>query len=161
MVVVAIDGPSGAGKTTLAEAVASDLDCPVVHVEDLYPGWDGLAEGVRLLHDLVLEPLSRGKVARYPVWDWRASAWGDSRAVAPVPLLVVEGCGASAGPAGDLAAVRVWVDAPADLRKQRGLARDGEAYAPFWEGWAAQERAMFSADGTRGRADLVVSTQAD
>ena len=65
MVVVAIDGPSGAGKTTLADAVATDLDCPVVRVEDLYPGWDGLAEGVRLLVEQVLEPLCRGEVARY------------------------------------------------------------------------------------------------
>ncbi len=156
MVVVALDGPSGAGKTTLADAVASDLGCPVVRLEDLYPGWDGLAEGVRLLHERVLEPLSRGEVARYRAWDWLASAWGQERTVAPVPLLVVEGCGASAGPAGELAAVRVWLDAPSDVRRQRGLARDGETYAPWWDSWAAQERALFDADGTRARADLVL-----
>lgn len=159
--VVAIDGPSGAGKTTLADAVASDLDCPVVRVEDLYPGWEGLADGVRFLHDLVLVPLSRGTDAHHPTWDWHASRWGGSRRVAPVPLLVVEGCGATVGPAGDLAAVRVWVDAPTDLRRRRGLARDGETYAPWWDTWAAQERALFTADRTRERADLVVSTDLD
>ncbi len=158
MVVVAIDGPSGAGKTTLADAVATDLDCPVVRVEDLYPGWDGLAEGVRLLSECVLEPLSRGEVARYRAWDWVASAWGAERVVAPVPMLVVEGCGASVGAAGEFAALRVWVEAPTDLRRERGLARDGETYAPWWETWAAQERALFTSDRTRERADLVVST---
>ncbi|MDO5534500.1 MAG: hypothetical protein Q4F65_07605, partial [Propionibacteriaceae bacterium] len=158
VVVVALDGPSGAGKTTLADAVAADLDCPIVRVEDLYPGWDGLAEGVRLLVDLVLEPLAAGEVARYRAWDWHAGDWGPQRRVDPVPLLVVEGCGASVGRAGEFAAVRVWVDAPTDLRRQRGLARDGETYAPWWEQWAAQERALFTADRTREKADLVVST---
>ena len=161
MVVVAIDGPSGAGKTTLADAVATDLDCLVVRVEDLYPGWDGLAEGVRLLVEQVLEPLCRGEVARYRAWDWLASAWDGWRTVAPVPVLVVEGCGATVGRAGELAAVRVWVDAPTDVRKQRGLARDGEAYAPWWDRWAQQERALFGADRTRAKADLVVSTDLD
>ena len=161
MVVVAIDGPSGAGKTTLADAVATDLDCPVVRVEDLYPGWDGLAEGVRLLVEQVLEPLCRGEVARYRALDWLASAWDGWRTVAPVPVLVVAGCGATVGRAGELAAVRVWVDAPTDVRKQRGLARDGEAYAPWWDRWAQQERALFGADRTRAKADLVVSTDLD
>ena len=53
------------------------------------------------------------------------------------------------------------VDAPTDLRRRRGLARDGETYAPWWDTWAAQERALFTADRTRERADLVVSTDLD
>jgi hypothetical protein len=152
--VVAIDGPSGAGKSTLADAVASDLDCPVMRVDLLYPGWTGLAEGVRLLHDLVLVPLSEGRRARYRAWDWTADAWGAEHTLDPTPFLVVEGCGSSTGAAGGFAAVTVWLDAPADVRRMRALARDGEVYAPFWEVWAAQERALFGPDRTRERADL-------
>ena len=42
---------------------------------------------------------------------------------------------------------------------RRGLARDGELYRPHWERWAAQEEALFAADRTRDRADVVVSTE--
>lgn len=164
VVVVAIDGPSGSGKTTLADAVVADLGCPLVRMDDLYPGWEGLAEGVATLARDVLAPLAAGRPARHPVWDWHASRWGADREVVvpPTPegtrLLVVEGCGASASPAGSFAAVRVWVDAPRTVRRRRGLARDGAAYAPHWDRWAAQEEALFRADDTRRRADLVLHT---
>ncbi|PKW28373.1 AAA family ATPase [Phycicoccus duodecadis] len=156
--VVAVDGPSGSGKTTLANAVADALGCPVVHLDELYPGWDGLAAVVPLLVDQVLLPLSRGEDARYRVWDWAHDRWGGERTVAAAPVVVVEGCGASVGAAGGLAAVRVWVEASTDERRRRGLARDGETYRPHWERWAAQERDLFGADGTRERADLVLVT---
>ncbi|MEO7588650.1 MAG: hypothetical protein ABIS84_11555, partial [Arachnia sp.] len=64
--VVAVDGPSGAGKTTFADVLADELASrtgvrpQVVHMDDIFPGWDGLAEAVELVSDLVLEPLARG-----------------------------------------------------------------------------------------------------
>lgn len=156
--VVAVDGPSGSGKSTLAKALVDALDCPAVHMDELYPGWDGLAQAVPLLVDQVLRPLSRGERATYRRWDWHADTWGATRDIEPGPLLVVEGCASSVGPAGELAAVRVWMEAPHAERMRRGIARDGEAYRPHWERWAAQEEALFAADDTRAHADVVIST---
>ncbi|NHA67216.1 nucleoside/nucleotide kinase family protein [Phycicoccus flavus] len=157
--VVAVDGPSGSGKTTLAKGLVDALDAPVVHMDEIFPGWDGLAAAVPLLVDQVLTPLSRGDDARYRVWDWDAGTWGEERTVAAGPLLVVEGCASSVGPAGTFAAVRVWVEAPRAERMRRGIARDGETFRPHWERWAEQERALFAADRTREHADVVVSTE--
>ena len=156
--VVAVDGPSGSGKTTLARGVAAALDAPVVHMDRIYPGWDGLAASVGLLVEQVLEPLARGEAAAYRLWDWETGTWDGTRSVAPADVVVVEGCGSSVGPAGDCAAVRVWVEAPREERRRRGLARDGEAYRPHWERWAAQEERLYALDGTRAKADLVVTT---
>ncbi len=157
-VVVSVDGRSGAGKTGFAEAVARRLGCPVVRLDEVYPGWDGLAEGVRLVTEQVLEPLSRGEPASHPVWDWARGEWGARRQVPAVPVLVLEGCGALApGPARH-AAVRVWVEAADPVRRQRALARDGEIYAPHWERWAGQEEALLARHHPAGTADLVVST---
>lgn len=153
---IAIDGPSGSGKSTLADAVSAALGCPVMRVDELYPGWTGLAEGIRLLREWVLVPLSQGHRAEYRVWDWAAGEWGGSRVLDPTPWLVVEGCGSTSGAAGTFAALRVWLDAPEDVRRVRALARDGETYAPWWQTWAAQEHALFTADRTRERADLVL-----
>lgn len=157
-VVVAIDGLSGAGKTTLARQVGAALGAQVVHLDHIYPGWDGLAASVGILTTLVLDPLAHGRPAAYRRWDWERSRWAESHPVAKAAFLVVEGAGASVLPAGEYAAVRVFLEADRALRLRRGIERDGDAYRPHWERWAAQERRLFARDGTRQRADLVIDT---
>lgn len=156
--VVAVDGPSGSGKSVLATAVARDLRAPLLHMDDLFPGWDGLAQASALLAEQVLEPLARGGRAAYRRWDWHRDGWGEQVPVPPAELLVVEGCGSSVGPAAQHVTVAVWVEADHRVRMRRGLARDGETYRPHWERWAAQEQQLFATDGTRDRADVVVRT---
>lgn len=156
--VIAVDGPSGSGKTTLAADLADALDAPTVHMDDLFPGWDGLAPAPGLLTTQVLEPLARGERAAYRQWDWATSRWAERVPVPATDLLIVEGCGASVGPAAPYAAVRLWVEAHPDVRMARGIARDGEAFRPHWQRWARQEEQVFGADQTRGRADLVIDT---
>jgi uridine kinase len=156
--VVAVDGPSAAGKSTFAAALGAALGTVVVHMDDLFPGWDGLAAGVPLVTTQVLEPLARGEAAAYRRWSWVRDRWAGTTAVPHTELLVLEGVGSSARPAGDYASVRVWVEARRDVRFERGIARDGEAYRPNWERWARQEDALFLADGTRARADVLLET---
>ncbi len=156
--VVAVDGPSAAGKTTLSRRLGAALRAPVVHMDAIYPGWDGLADAVPLVTRQILEPLARGDRAAYRRWDWMRERWGRTVEVPTVPLLVLEGVGSSVGTAGDYASVRVWVEASRDVRFERGIARDGEAYRPNWERWALQEVALFAADRTRDRADVVMDT---
>ncbi len=157
-VVVAVDGRSGSGKTLLGTAVAAALGCPVVHLDDVYPGWDGLAEGVALLTTDLLDPLARGGTGSYRRWDWMRSRPGRVVPVPAAPVLVVEGCGALTPPAARHAAVRVWVEAPDDVRRRRALSRDGETYAPHWDRWAAQEDAAYGATRPGEHADLVLRT---
>ncbi len=161
--VVAIDGPSGSGKTTLAKGVERALagtgrTGAVVSMDRVYPGWDGLAAAPGLLARQVLAPLRAGRAARYRLWDWTRDAWDGWAEVPRCEVLVVEGCGSSAGPARPYVDVRVWLEAERDLRRRRGLDRDGLAYAPYWERWAAQEDALFAQERTRERADLVIDT---
>src|SRR6478736_717644 len=134
VVVIALDGPSGAGKTTLARGVELALEptapVAVVHMDHLYPGWDGLAEAPELLATQVLEPLARGERAAYRLWSWVRDEWAGTREVPPCRYLVVDGCGSSVGPARAYAAVTVFVDADPALRMRRGLERDGETYRP-------------------------------
>ena len=157
-VVIGIDGPSGSGKTTLASAVQARVGGAVVHMDDLFHGWDGLAQAVGLLTDQVLRPLATGVDGAYRRWDWLASAWAETIAVPSAPVLIVEGCASTVVPAAHFVAVRVWVEADPQVRMSRGLERDGEAFRPHWQRWAEQERALFEADGTRQRADLIVRT---
>ncbi|MFC6340927.1 hypothetical protein ACFP8W_02980 [Nocardioides hankookensis] len=54
--------------------------------------------------------------------------------------------------------VLVWVEAARDVRMARGLDRDGEAFAPYWEAWAVGEQEHFDRHRTRDRVDLVIRT---
>jgi uridine kinase len=153
---VSIDGPAGAGKTTLAEEVAALApEARVVHMDDLYEGWDGLAEVGRQLPGL-LRPLADRLPGSYRRYDWDAAAFAETVTVEPVDLLVLEGVGSGCRMHDDLISVLVWVDAPHDLRMRRGLERDGETFAPHWEAWAESEERLFARHRTRARADLVV-----
>lgn len=154
---VCVDGPSGAGKSALADRLAAALGgCQVVHMDDLYPGWDGLAEAVPLLVSQVLRPLATGQDGAYHRYDWRAGRYAERHEVPVAGALVVEGVGCGARQPATYASLLVWVDAPRDVRFARGIERDGESYRPLWERWAVQEEALFAREGTRGRADVRV-----
>jgi uridine kinase len=156
--IVAVDGPAGSGKTTLADALAQRLDAPVVHMDDLYPGWDGLAEGSARLAEQVLMPLAAGRPARYRRYDWDRGEYAEWIDVPAAPFLIIEGCGAGSRPGAAAVAFLIWMDARHDLRMTRGVARDGESFRPHWERWARQEDALFAAERTRDRADVRIDT---
>jgi para-aminobenzoate synthetase len=157
--VLAIDGRSGAGKTDLATAVTALVPgAATVALEEIYPGWDGLAAGVDLLVTRVLAPLAAGRAAAVPQWDWAAGRPAPARPLPPdPPLLLVEGVGAGARACAPYLSALVWVEAPAQLRRERALARDGALYAPHWERWARQEEVYLGADRPQDRADVVVA----
>lgn len=138
--VLAIDGRSGSGKTDLAQTVAARHAATVVHMDDLYPGWAGLAAAVELLGD-VLDRLRTGAPTSHPVWDWAAGRYEGAVRLPTSGLVVVEGVGAGCARPVDLL---VELVAEAGLRRDRALARDGATFAPHWEEWAAQEADLFA-----------------
>lgn len=153
---VCVDGPSGSGKTTLAGRLGAALGAPVLHLDDLYPGWDGLVDAVPLLHDAVVAALSEGRDAAYRRYDWDRGEYAETVSVGRPDVLIVEGVGSGARLVAEYAVLLVWVEAPREERFRRGIARDGEAYRPHWERWAAQEEVHFAAEGTRARAHVIV-----
>jgi uridine kinase len=154
--VVAVDGRSGSGKTRLAGLLREQLGAPVVSLEDLYGGWDGLERGIDLLVTEVLEPLAAGRTARVPRYDWITRTWGEPASLGPPKLLVVEGVGAGARRAAAFESLVVWLEAPAAVRKKRALDRDGDTFAPYWDHWAAQENAMLAREHTPERAGILI-----
>ncbi|MEO8517560.1 MAG: hypothetical protein ABI438_00155 [Dermatophilaceae bacterium] len=157
--VVAIDGPSGAGKTDFAAALAQRLPGAVLlHMDDLYPGWDGLRQAVADLHDQVLAPLSRGESAAYRGWDWKHDRYDGWHVIPPTKLLLIEGVGSGAMPGAELESVLIWLEAESATRFRRGIERDGDSYLPHWQRWAILEEALFADDLTRDRADFILDT---
>jgi uridine kinase len=155
---VCIDGPAGAGKTTLAARLATALgpDAVQVHMDDLYAGWT-LTGAVARLSAGVLRPLQEGRAGAFHRYDWAAGRFCPSPTVVdPAPVLVVEGCGSSPRALDPWTTLRIWVEAPVTLRLARGLARDGAELAPEWRRWQVTEAAEFARESTRARAEVRV-----
>lgn len=154
---VCLDGYSGAGKSTLTAELADHLAAPLLTLEEIYPGWDGLARTPELARRWIAVPLAAGGTPRWRVWDWEHDRPGRWRELAPAPIVLLEGCGAGARVLARSASLLVWVHAPADQRDQRLRARpDWPGYAPFRDRWSAQEQALAATERTPARADLTL-----
>jgi uridine kinase len=159
---VCVDGPAGSGKTTLAERIAAGmadrgLTVQVLHMDDLYEGWDGVERGFALLRDHVLARIASGLEGRYRRYDWEAGAYAELHAVPPdLDLLVVEGVTSADRGVEPWPTLRIWVETTNTVRLERGIDRDGEALRDRWLNWMRWEREHFATEQTRDRADLVV-----
>ncbi len=140
---VVLDGRSGAGKSSLARRLVAGWPLrgrvQLVALDDLYPGWDGLARGAVYARDAILTPHAKGQVGVWQRWDWETGERAEAYAVDPSLPLIVEGSGVLTPDTARLADVAVWVDAPSGSRKHRALDRDGDTYRPHWDRWASQE----------------------
>ncbi|TDK25402.1 aminodeoxychorismate synthase component I [Arthrobacter crusticola] len=158
--ILAVDGRSGAGKTTLAVELAALLRehhrVSLFHLEEIYPGWDGLAGGLARYVESVLRPLAAGGTATWHAWDWERGTDGPLRRTEPAEIVLVEGVGASCAAARPYLDAALWVEAPDDVRRTSALTRDGDTFAPFWQRWAEQELAWLAQDDPAGNADLIV-----
>jgi uridine kinase len=155
---VLIDGRSGSGKSTLARELQQMWDSStVVRLDDIYPGWDGLAWAVDHVHTELLQPRSAGRSGRWRGWDWSTNAPAGWQVVGPEQRLIVEGVGALTAANRASADLGIWVDTPDDERKRRALQRDGETYRPHWERWATQELDYLAAYQPRAQADWIVT----
>lgn len=159
---VLIDGRSGSGKSTLADRFAARWESSVVvRLDDIYPGWDGLAWTIDHVRAELLAPRADGRPGRWRRWDWTADAPAGWHTVAPGHRLILEGVGALTPANRALADLGIWVDTPDDLRKMRALQRDGDVYRPHWDRWARQEDVHLTRHHPRSVADILVTETAD
>ena len=140
---VLIDGASGTGKTTLAseiERVLSGVDVPeVLHMDDLYPGWDGLEAGIRNLHQWILRPRADGQPVRWQRYDWHAQRFDGNFTLDTSRTVLIEGCGSFGLGAHEQADLALWVSADEEVRRSRALSRDSSHdFASHWDEWDAQ-----------------------
>ena len=160
-VFVGIDGRSGAGKSTLAAAVCASLTddhgvgdvVTVIDGDQFYAGgsaesWDRRTPAIKASRVIdwrrqraVLEQLRRRGVAEWYPFDWDADDWdSDIVPLAREPvvatagsLLILEGAYSCRPELHDVLDLRVLLDTPRDVRRQRLLEREGEAYRSEWE----------------------------
>jgi hypothetical protein len=98
--IILIDGRAGSGKSTFAEKLQQQLfrdgeSAPrVIHMDNIFEGWEGLSLGSDYMVRFILNPLARKETASWQDWSWvknERSSWREFSGGTP---LIVEGCGA-------------------------------------------------------------------
>ena len=166
--VVLIDGRSGSGKSTFASLMRNlvfeaDRQSPkVIHMDDLYPGWEGLEAGALYLSEQVLRPLNQTGRADWQRWDWSKSKRGGNdsgngwRSFDGLNLLIVEGCGSVTEASKDLAELTIWLESENSTRKTRFLSRDGGRFKEHWAQWSAQEDDFYATHKSKQLCEIVI-----
>ena len=168
--VIALDGPSAAGTSTLGAELGVRLSASVVAGDDFYRDipeeqrWAlTAAQGVEEYFDWqrlrpeVLEPLRAGRPARYRPYSWLPGGGLDERwvTVDPTPIIVMEGVYTARPQLRDLVDLAVLVGTPAEERLRRLIVRGGGNEA-WWPRWGAAEDHYFTAICPRQSFDLVI-----
>ena len=123
---------------------------------------DGSSFDLSRLRREVFDVLRSGGPARFASFDWVAREPRGERVVEPTGVIVIEGVCALHRMFRDDYKLRVWVEAPRELRLARGIARDGETARSTWEDvWMPMEDRYVAADDPLSVADLIVDGGAD
>jgi uridine kinase len=167
---IAIDGPSAAGTTTLGHVLESELLAGLIPSDDFYRDideqrrWDLTpAEGVELyfdwqrLRDEALRPLLAGAAAHYRPFSWVPGGGLSDHVVtiSPARTILVEGVYASRPEFADLIDLSVLVQTPEPERHRRMLER-AHGNDAWWSRWAAAENLYFATIRPPESFDLVV-----
>lgn len=162
--VILIDGRAASGKSTLAAALQNELFrslevAPrVVHMDDLYDGWNGLQAGSDYLHRNLLVPVSRRALANWQEYNWELGKRDRWREFGGGTPLIVEGCGSLSRVNAELADVKVWLEVDQAERHRRWLEREGHRFDEQWPVWAAQELEFYAREKSSELADFTAGS---
>jgi uridine kinase len=167
--IVLIDGRAGSGKSTFARLLQDQVfqetrqSPKIIHMDDLYPGWEGLTQGSLYMVEQILKPLKQNAKAQWQRWDWTNSVRGGTdpgngwREFDGQNLLIVEGCGAVTAQSAGLVDLTIWIEAPRQTRRERFEARDRGVFSNFWASWSAQEDEFYQEQRSDQLCELTVT----
>jgi uridine kinase len=160
--IVAVDGQSGAGKTTFADALAKALEqkgatVAVVHTDDLLDGWNDQFTFWDRLLDEVVNPLLKQETAGYHRYDWIEERFDkDPTPVPRADVVIIEGVSSAREDMRRVADLTVFLSVTEDEAWRRLHARDPEEAMPFLAVWKAREGRHFADDRTAEQVDVVI-----
>lgn len=168
-IIIAIDGRCASGKTTLAERLAQELDCNIIHADDFFlqpfqrtaeryaePG--GNLDRERLLKE-VLTPLSSGRIPLYQPFDCKKMCFDKQIILPEKDIYITEGsysCHPELRPFYD---ITVFLTTDAERQKERILKRNGEErLTDFLTKWIPLEEKYFETFCVESKADVIIKT---
>ena len=163
MTLIAIDGPAGAGKTTLAAKMMTELalynSINLIHMDDLYSGWSNpLNEDLSLTLSRIVEAFASQKEFTVSIFNWRTNAFYSSLTFEPSEVLIIEGVGAGQKTVRDAGAILYWLDVEPEIGLARVLNRDGFDIQTQMRQWQVDQDEHFERDATRTFANHILTS---
>lgn len=165
-VIVAIEGASASGKTTLAGILKQVYDCNVFHMDDFFLRPEqrtkerleeigGNVDRERFYEE-VLCPLIKKEKVNYRPFDCMAQTLGETVTVTPKKINIIEGVYSTHPAFSRYFDMAVFLDIDPECQKERVLCRNGEKLAKrFFSEWIPLENKYFSATDIKKRSDLI------
>ena len=152
--ILAVDGRSGSGKSTVANLLHRFVPASaVVHTDDV--AWHhSFFEWSDLLVEGILKPLRNGQAVSYrpPGWDKRGRP-GAIEVAAGLDLVVVKGVGASRTELMPWIDRALWVQSDLEEAERRGIARDAGPRRRKTSGASGAPRSLISSNGNDPRSE--------
>ena len=163
--IIAIDGPAGAGKSTLAKRIKTNLQeqsglkTAIVHMDDLYEGWENALTDqlTKTLINQILVPVSLAKNFGYRKYNWLSGSFGDFFEEDSPDILILEGVGSGQKATRRYLDQLIWIDIDAETGLQRVLQRDGDYLENEMRVWQMRESSHFSKENTRDSATIRIN----
>ena len=161
--IIAIDGPAGAGKTTLAHDIALGLaqrySITEIHMDDLYDGWDNaLTPHLTEVLTYITEAHKKAASISLSTYNWNEGAFNPASKIAKSELLILEGVGSGQTAIRDSLAALIWIDIDESHGMARVLERDGNEIENHMRKWLITQEQHFLTEGTQKAADFVLTT---
>lgn len=143
---IAIEGPGGAGKSTLAKKIQTALGSAyVINIDDfLRTGEKSDAEKSNFdrerLEKQVLYPAKQGSMISYQRRDADTNTLGETICVPTVDYLIIEGVSTFHPSVADYFDFKIWVEVPTEVAAFRGSKRDkdlGNNNDRWWGMWTS------------------------
>ena len=157
---IAIDGPAGAGKTTLASELKASFTTrkvEIIHMDDLYGGWQLSPEFTARLTSLVHD-LSTSSHGEYQIFDWHQGRFTHTRTITSPDIVILEGVGSGQSAVRPYLSALIWIDISDGEGLTRVLQRDGDGIREEMVKWQEVQRAHFVRGRTRESADFELTT---
>lgn len=161
VILIAIDGVGGSGKTTLAVNIQNNVDnCGVIQLDDFYSPVLKAPDILRLKEQVLL-PLRAKQDAKYQIYDWKTDSLSDWHWLSPKGIIIFEGVYALHKVIREYYDLKIWIEYPAELGFIRGIKRDlmgdGVDHSDKWKNiWMPQEAKYISEQNPRNSADFVI-----
>jgi uridine kinase len=155
--IIAIDGRGGAGKSTLADKLAEELNAEILHTDD-FASWDNSTNWWPRVIEDVFEPIKAGA----KTLSYARSSWAPNHHPEPIkdqlvtPTMILEGVSSARKEFRPYLTYAIWVETPKELCLKRGLERDGQDALPVWQKWIKQEDEYIARDNPRAYADIEI-----
>ncbi len=166
--IIAIEGGSASGKTTLASLLFEKYGATVFHMDDFFltPNMrtparlseiGGNVDRERFESE-VLIPLSKGEAVNYRPYDCKTCKIKEGVAVKPEKLVIVEGAYSTHPALFGYYDFTVFLDIDQIKQRERIQKRNAPEHARrFFEEWIPLENTYFEKTNAKQRCDLVIS----